>query len=718
LRAGRLNNSRVARNVNIRRYAVAAVVFGLALTLSFHAILLNPNGRVAYGLADGTSTIRDYWAAAAQHRTPFSYTHDILDGAPQGIIRAPATTVANGGIQAAFIWELRGLFGLIGAWNAFMLFGLFATALAMFAFLDRLGCSFAASLIGGYAFGFSPFALERAYAGHLALLNNWVFPLLAGLLLRLRSRGTLASAAAVGVAIAVAFYLSAYQGLFAAFMTFVFLVVEVVRDRRAFLKTFALGSATALIGLLALTPILVLFAQQHATVDETTSHQAKNFYQFAATWSGYLLPDARNPLFHWLSGVNPDPTEDTLFWGYATLLLALSGVVLIVRRDPWIRARASRWSTGIFAIALIPPAFLMSLPPSYQLGPVRVPLPSTLLGDITTFWRSYSRFGLLVGFALVTLAALALTSLSRRPGRWRYLTPAAAIVIFLELLPGNLHTFNATARPQWVTWLARQPRGIVVTFPWIFGQTLTLDNWYQLYDRDPQFAAPQMTGYDGGLRLLARDLWRPLTARVLATEGVRYVVVHEDAYRAAGQGTIIPNPKQYTLLRQFGAVGIYSVHAPKVNILAALRENAAVVGQLQELSSPSVTYGSGFNASEQYLGETSRWMIQDGQLQVSSAETSDVILKGLAFSNQQPRELELTNTKGEVVARARVATSSTAVSFGPFRVGAGTTTLTLIATPGPEILGPTDPREASVFIEPLSIANLPPYLTYPSSTKK
>ena len=223
--------SRSPRSRRLVAYAAAALLLSLATVILLHGVLLHPGSRIPYGVGDGTGTLRDYWAASVQRRSPFTLTHDALIGAPEGVARAPATSLANGGVQTVFVWELRGLLGLVGAWNAFLVLGLLASGLAMFALLDALGCSFVASLLGGYAFAFSPYALERAYAGHLGLIQNWVLVAVAAALLRQRRRRSAGAAALVGAGIALAFYISAYEGLLAAFMTFVFALVELFRLR-------------------------------------------------------------------------------------------------------------------------------------------------------------------------------------------------------------------------------------------------------------------------------------------------------------------------------------------------------------------------------------------------------------------------------------------------------------------------------------------------------
>jgi hypothetical protein len=116
----------------------------------------------------------------------------------------------------------------------------------------------------------------------------------------------------------------------------------------------------------------------------------------------------------------------------------------------------------------------------------------------------------------------------------------------------------------------------------------------------------------------------------------------------------------------------------------------------------SITYGSGFNAPEQYQGSTHRWMIQSGRLELDDHNaTSTVTLTGLTFSNRIPRKLELEDAAGHVLAHETVPEYQVPLHLGPFRLRRGRTTLTLIATPGPAVLGPTDPRKATIYLSPL-----------------
>ncbi len=137
------------RPTGLVRYGAAAALFGAAIALWLHEVVVHPGSRIAGGFGDATGALHDYWSAQAQHRTPFDFTHDALNGAPEGFERTPAALLANSGAADRVRLVSRGAVGLVGAWNTFLFLGLFATAMAMFALLDRLGCTFVASMFGG-----------------------------------------------------------------------------------------------------------------------------------------------------------------------------------------------------------------------------------------------------------------------------------------------------------------------------------------------------------------------------------------------------------------------------------------------------------------------------------------------------------------------------------------------------------------------------------------
>src|SRR5207237_542177 len=119
--------------------------------------------------------------------------------------------------------------------------------------------------------------------------------------------------------------------------------------------------------------------------------------------------------------------------------------------------------------------------------------------------------------------------------------------------------FDMRKGPPWVEWLAAHPHGIVATYPVsIHGAQLSNEQLsYQRVDHDPGFEIVgesyiQARSRNQAIRTLAMELGDPTTARVLATEGVRYVVVDDAAYRALQRKPPRLDPRRYTLVQRLG----------------------------------------------------------------------------------------------------------------------------------------------------------------------
>jgi hypothetical protein len=122
---------------------------------------------------------------------------------------------------------------------------------------------------------------------------------------------------------------------------------------------------------------------------------------------------------------------------------------------------------------------------------------------------------------------------------------------------------------------------------------------------------------------------------------------------------------------------------------------------------PTLSLGTGFNASEQFQGQTSNWMIQHGQILIQNPVASTVTLVAAGFANATPRLLELETSSGTVLAHQLVPPSLSTIRLGPFALPRGNLTLELVSIPGPKMLSKSDTREASVFLEPLLLEGGP-----------
>ena len=702
------------------RYAVVLAGFCVVTVLWVLPLVAHLGSSVYLEASDATSGMRDYWAAEHEDASPFTFDHDPLMGAPEGTDRSPAIQIANAA-QPAFVWGVKGLIGIVAALNLLMVAGFALAGVWTFALLDRLGLHPLASIFGAYVYAFNAYMFSKLAAGHGTLLHTWIFPAIVVLLLELRRRRTVRAAVLLGAAVAVAFYLHSYYGFLALVLGAVFTAVELVRGRDR-VRTLALAGASVATATLAFAPALVAGLRDPSAIEQV-GHDVEALQGHGARVVAYLLPAGGNPL---LGGLVDDDTraslatasEPALFFGYTTILLALAGVVLLLRRHSVFSAPARRY-LGIAAAVLVPVAFVMSLPRTFH----GIPMPSYVIGAFTTAIRVYARFGILVGLGLVILAAFALDALLRSGRRRAALYTTAALgLVALELAVDVPAPIWRTDRPpEYDRWLATQPRGIVAFYPSPGDKKpearfVREQYFFQTLHGQPLFfSGSPRKDRAWAIRALADHVEDELTAGILAAEGVRYVVVDPLVYSAtAGEGAPAIPPDLYRELAQVGAARIYAVTAPPVDLNEALREGAARVAAAIGLPAPKVRVpGEGYGFNEQEVaadGSRSYWMIQDGFVEVDiEAAGVELELAAEGSSAHGPRRLDLIGGDGAVLASTEVPTNRGPIRLGPFQLPKGMHTLRIRADPGPRPLGSGDARLGSVYLSAIDVRPVADY---------
>jgi hypothetical protein len=714
--AGRRRRPRRAAG---RLFAVAG--FFLVVATIWLAPLIGGFGTRLLGEPnDGSSTLRDAWAAQAQGETVFTWTRDELAVAPEGTPRSRAVAVANG-LYPAAVLVLEPVLGLIGTWNVLLILGFVATAVAMFALLERLGLGPLPSLFGAYAAAFNAFAFEKALFGQAAYVHIWVFPLLIIALLRMRERQTVGAAILAGLVLVAAFYTQSYFGLLALLVFLVFVAVQLVlreETPRSRGSVVALGATAAATAAVAFTPALVYWASERERVALAVSRSVEDLTALGAGLSAYLLPSGRHPLLGGAGAHSAQSTEGepTLFFGYSTLLLAAAAVVLLVRRHPGLVQHGTRRFTAWLAVVLVPLAFVCSLPREVTLLGVAVPMPSHVVGEVLPYWRVYARFGLLVGLGLAILAAIALNVVART-ARGRVFAGVAIAVLAFELAPGpSVPTWAADESPPYARWLAEHPGGTVAMYP----QAETPNTFLYLMNREyarQRFHGHPLYDLSGGgwtgtraeaIRILTRNPEDELTPGVLAAQGVRYIVLRHDGYELSGS-PVPPLPRDgYRLAARVPKADIYEVRAKPVDLAATLNANLRRIGLARALPQPTIQFASGFHPPESGAnGRHARWLIQGGRLVADNTGPDGLFyLSASMLANGRPRTVVVDDADGHELGRGRAAPFAQPVTVGPIRLPAGRSTIVVRAIPGPESLGAGDSRYATILVSDLELVPL------------
>lgn len=689
--------------------ALALAVYVLASVAWLAPLWANFDSSVLYGPTDSVGALSDYWAAEQVGKSPLTFDHNPYNGAPEGYPRNPTLAVANA-LQPLAFTALDGVLGDVGAWNLLTISGFFLSALGMFALLWFLRCRLPTALLGGYAFGFGPWMFSRAYAGHAGMQHIWVLPLLFLACLLVHRSRRVGSAVLVGVLVAVAMYLHSYVGLMAGVLAAAFLVLELlVAPRRS--RTVALAGAALGTALLLFSPPLWLYLQDRSGLRRSLAQPFSDLESGGATFLDYLLPSNLHPV---LGSLRPDRLagEHVLFWGYSLIAAAVVGATLAVRKRQ--RSRDDeRGYAALLAIAAGLAGLLFSLKPVLEVGPVSLYTPSYAIGQAITFWRAYSRVGVVVALALIVLGAIAFDALLSRRRGWILGAAGAGLLLFELAVKAPVPIWRTDANPPHVQWLREHPGGIVANYPLpIEKWALELgaeENWNVVKHGHPLFAL--WGGNNGGtreeaLRILASDLTRPIGARVLAGLGVKYVVVHDDVYRRLGLEVPAPGSVDVELLASFPGKRIFGLRAQRPNLNRLLLEQSARIAAARAFPKARVERVAGWNDPEPYHdGRQWAWMIEAGRVEVRPAVDGPYFILFQAAANAAPRRLSI-RVDGREVGTTRVETFVQRVRLGPFTFR-GKTTVTFDSEPGPSPLG--SDRVGSVFVSPLEIRPAPAF---------
>ena len=700
-----------------RRYSAAFIFFFVATLTWLAPLVVHLSSAVLMGPADSTLSIRGYWAINFQHGDPFTFKHDYLNGAPEGTPWYRAVAIAQP-IQTLVTWAPHALIGFIGGFNVFLLSGFVLTGFVTFVLLDRLGFHPLVGLFGGYVLAFNPWCFMRAFAGHAAFLHVWIYPAMILCCLEMSRTRKARWAALAGLCYGGSFLISSYFGLLGSLVFATYFVYEVFRVR-GWAETFWTASL-ACVGLavagLCILPGAIAYEIDHSTVLQSISNPIVELQRFGAVTASYFLPARNHPVFgpitrHFTSSENF--AEQTLFFGYTTIILAAVGVVLLLRRNPVTQVGPSRRIALVFAAILLPLAYWSSL--TRVVHPLGVPVPSLsfFLGHVTTFFRVYARFGVIVGMTLVILAAPTLELIIRRHRRGVAIALGLWVIVAFELLPGRVYAWTgATKPPVYDVWLKSQPPAIVAHYPLPTDQEAAIhlgerEIYYQMFHGHPLynlFGAGTGGTREDAIRILSRYVTDPITPSVLAAEHVHYVFVHDDVYAQEHQPAPQLPASEFVLVRRFPSVRVYVLRktVKPADISTLLEQNAAEIGLVEGLKTPDVRY----TGLSQAGSDGWRSFRSGAQLTFDNTDASLTRLQLIAHLRGVGANatIQLLDRGGNVVWQGSVRTEDTQVTVGPFSLPSGRSTFTLRVTPNEKaMLGPIQPQPLADFS--VSLAN-------------
>jgi hypothetical protein len=664
-----------------RPYLLPLLGFVMVTAAVFAPLVTHLSSGVLRGPTDGAQVIRQLWLLQRLDESPFTADRDPLLGAPEGVPLSPAIDLAQP-LQPAAGWSGSYIVGEATAFNLFLLAGFVLTALATYILLTRLKLQPLAAFFGALVVAFNPWMVERALEGHAAFVHAWPLVLVVGALTALHLTRSPRNAALAGAALALCFLTAAYFGLLAALVAVVFLGVILIQTngRVERLWVTSLMSIGALTALVLLLPAAIAYTRNRQSVDAVAGHSSDELASYSATISSYLRPSAQHPILGTLgidTVVGSGNGERVLYFGFATLALAALGTVMLLRRPSPIKEKGLRFVLAGMAV-LAPVAFTFSMPPNVVLGGVEIPLPSALLGEVTSFYRVYARFGLLFGIAIAFLATAAIGVLLKGPRRHIVVGAVGMMLVLFELLPGVVPVWSPAPRAQ-DRWLLQQPAGIVANYPMPTDKVQALElaleeQFLQRFHAHPLFTL--ISGGTGGtrehaIRIVTRYVTTPETPGILAAEGVKYVFLHDDVYRKQGEEPP-PVPEGFRLAGRFGGVRLLELEhdvAP-VDVDAVLEQQAAAIAAVQGLANPHVELGAGLSTPLAQPAGGWRRLDREGSLRLESTDVrvKRALLLMNVMSPEGPQTIRAIAPSGEVVSELAVGREQATIALGPLSI--------------------------------------------------
>jgi hypothetical protein len=311
----------------------------------------------------------------------------------------------------------------------------------------------------------------------------------------------------------------------------------------------------------------------------------------------YLLPSTEHPIFgnftkyfvgDFLYGQSF--TEHTLYLGWTTIILAF------VAFRFWKRKRKIQTTTDLqekenfaigYFILLTIVAWFFSQPPWWKFGSVRIFMPSFFTYKILPMVRAYARFGILVLLALSVLAGFGLKFiLDRIKSNFKKMITAicfCGLILFEFFNIPSEHIIDLSKTPSVYQWLKEQKEDFVIAeYPLdIEGQEVSY-LFYQTKHHKKMINGTIPGTKANEISRTITKLSEPKTAGVLKWLGVKYVLVHTDAYKESDLTSVkeelkaIKRNRKLRFINNFDDVDVYEVIAKPIEPDVILQE-----GELQ-----------------------------------------------------------------------------------------------------------------------------------------
>lgn len=403
---------------------------GISAALMAPKVAGQPNGRVLSSVGSEASifvwSLR-WWPYALGHGLNPLFTH--VAWAPFGLNLSWVTTTPLLGILAA---PLTLTIGPIATFNLLTLVAPGLSAWTAYLLCRRITGNCAASVAGGYFFGYSAYLMSEVQRGHLNMDTLFLIPVAAYLVLR-SVDGSLRPRRFVPL---LALTLVAEFGVFAEFAATMTVVGALVgafawltmRDLRPALRRTA-GWVALAYGVAA----VVLSPYLYAMVAYPEALKPAGF-----TGVALGLLRARNLLFYFVPSTNTlvgHGVGEAFRFGVNPFYFGVPLLVILIWH--WIARRDSRVVRAAMFACLV--SVVLAMGPSMEVGSRTVPLPWRAAAALPLLDKA--RAGRIILFAFLAAAVCVAMWMSER--RWRPARWGLVVLAAIAILPNVTGSFHA-----------------------------------------------------------------------------------------------------------------------------------------------------------------------------------------------------------------------------------------------------------------------------------
>lgn len=443
------------------------------------------------------------------------------------------------------------------AYNLETMISFFLAALFMYYLVSFLTGDKLSAVLAGIIYAFCPYHFVRAWQ-HLGLAQIQWMPLYLLSLFILAKNMKLKNV----ILSAFCFYLvlsfDLYYACFMFIVTIFFILFLLLYSKGK--KVYCLR-ALKMFSLMAVLILLISSPNLYALYKGTMSIKAagvkaeygyirpfQDLFTQSARPLSYFLPASTHPFFgkftdqflgSQLYGVSF--TEHTLYLGWVPIILAFYAFKKW-RKDRKLSAPSCELQITdnynfyrVFFILLTIIAWFFSQPPWWEIGPVKIYMPSFFIYKIMPSIRAYCRYGIVVMLAIAVLAGFGLRFILERFKTQSIKVAIAALFCILVLFefwnypPFKVIDFSKT--PAVYTWLKSQPDNLIIAeYPIDIDGANVLYMFYQTRHEKKIINCTIPGTYANRVNRTITKLSEPHAAGILRWMGVKYALVHREGY--------------------------------------------------------------------------------------------------------------------------------------------------------------------------------------------